>query len=387
MSETGLAPQTAGERAGFSGVAIDKADTSGLAAMSREQSEIQAAMVVGKKFPRDELQAYNKLIASCDRLAFAEDAQYSFPRGGGTVKGPSINLAVEAARVWGNIRHGIRVVREDRDKVHIKGYAFDCETNTYAEFEDEFKKLIQRNRWVGGQKVSEWVTPDERDLRELINRRGAILVRNAILRLIPVDVIAAAQTAAETRIKRSMTEGGDDDGPVEQIRKLTVAFSRMGVTPDMLAAKVGHEVSLITADEIVELKAIWKSMSDGNSRREEHFPLAGGKDDDKEPATLGSKAKDMAADLKKPGKTKAKGKKAPPAPPSAPVEPAPATQVEAPAPKDPGRPALITKLKKAILAMPADERGPWMKNVDLKSLDDLALLNDETLAQIEEALP
>ncbi len=49
------------------------------------------------------------------------------------------------------------------------------------EIDDTFRKKIQRKR--DGQTV--WVTPDERDLRELTNKRGAILERNCLLKLQP----------------------------------------------------------------------------------------------------------------------------------------------------------------------------------------------------------
>lgn len=385
MKELSPAPQTAGERAGFGGgIAIEKADVAGLAAISREQSEIQAAMVIAKRFKRNESEAYTALITSCGRLTFANAAQYSFPRGGSTIKGPSINLAVEAARVWGNIRHGIRVVREDKDSIHIQGYAFDIERNTRAEFEDDFRKLIQRSTWVGGKKVTSWVTPDERDLRELVMRRGAILVRNAILRVLPVDVIEDAQTAADNTIKAGMSEGGTGD-PQALRKTMIVAFSQIGVTTKMLADYLDHDVELIDPDEMVTLRTIYKSLTDGNSRRDEYFKMPGASD----PEPVGSRTKALSEDLKK-DKVRTKAKKTKAKKPEPEAEPELGEDpTQPPTDTQPGfdRPALVLRIKKGVLAMSEEERAPWMANVDLKSLDDLGLLNDTTLAQIEEALP
>src|SRR5690554_830452 len=92
------------------------------AAVAREEAEIKAALFLARRYPRDEHSAYTKVMKSCKRPGFAENARYSFPRGGQTVSGPSVQMAREIARCWGNIRYGLRVVTMDEDAVHIRGY-------------------------------------------------------------------------------------------------------------------------------------------------------------------------------------------------------------------------------------------------------------------------
>ena len=72
-------------------------------------------MVLARRFPRSEQGAYAALLRSCGRTSFAEEASYSFPRGGSSVEGPSVRFAREAARVWGNIRYGLDILRDDDD--------------------------------------------------------------------------------------------------------------------------------------------------------------------------------------------------------------------------------------------------------------------------------
>ena len=50
-------------------------------------------MVIAKKFPRDEVESYNRILRSCQRKSLAESAMYEYPRGGTKVTGPSIRLA------------------------------------------------------------------------------------------------------------------------------------------------------------------------------------------------------------------------------------------------------------------------------------------------------
>jgi hypothetical protein len=264
---TAVVRRTAAEVAGFdSGVDAVAEQAGALALVAREDTELKAAIVSAKHFPRDEAVAYTRIMKACGRPSMAEDAAYSFPRGGQPVTGPSVYLAREAARCWGNIRHGLRIVELTDAQVHIRGYALDCETNAYAEAEDRFAPLVQRKR--NGR--TEWVTPDERDLRELINRRGAICVRNAILQVLPSDVIEEALRTADATLRKA-AKGELEQNREDAVRRIVLAFDRFGVSGEMIGAKLGHDLTLITPDELAELRQVYKSIEDGNSRVVEHF--------------------------------------------------------------------------------------------------------------------
>ncbi len=262
-----------GAMAGFQGSAADASGFAGQAgsasAVAREEAEMKASIVLARSAQRDELVAYNRIIRSCQRPGFAEGARYSFPRGGARVEGPSVDMAREAARCWGNIRYGLRIVTEDRERVHIKGFAHDLETNTYVETEDKFGKLIQRRTKQG---ETRWVEPDERDLRELVNRRGAICVRNAILQLMPPDVIEDAMEEVRRTIQRAAAGELARDRQTT-LRRLSLAFGDIGVSVEMITAQLGHPIDLIDDMELTELRGIYKSIIDGNSKREDHFAM------------------------------------------------------------------------------------------------------------------
>ena len=140
---------------------------------AKQQAEIQAAVVMARRYPRDEGMAIDRIKTACKRPAFADAAAYRYPRGkkrDGTpnmIVGPSINLAREMGRCFGNIRVGQDVLRDDDETRLIEAYAWDLETNYRTTEQVQFKKLIYR-------KKDGWVQPDERDLRELTNRLGAI---------------------------------------------------------------------------------------------------------------------------------------------------------------------------------------------------------------------
>ncbi len=263
-----------------------------VAAASREKYQIQAAFTIAMANPRDENKAYMRLMKTYDRPGAALGAEYSFPRGGQKINGPTVSLAREAARCWGNIRSGFSVVSMD-DHVHLKGEALDVETNSYTFQDGKFKKKIQRKNKATGK--TEWVEPDERDLRELINKHGAILERNCILRLIPKDIIEDAINKARTTL---VAKSKDElkTNPQDTVRNLLKAFSVIHVTQEMLEAYLGHKIDLIDENELADLRQKHASIKNGETTREEHFDLA--------PKT-GAAAESLAEDLKSTKKEKA----------------------------------------------------------------------------------
>jgi hypothetical protein len=226
------------------------------------EAEIKAAITVALRFPRNEDRAFEKLMKACRRTAFAEEANYSFPRGENEISGPSINLAREAARVWGNIRHGVGIVADDEDSRTIGAFAWDLETNTKITAEDTFRKLIYRKK--GGKGF--WMVPDERDLRELTNRRAAILKRNCILEALPKDLIEDARLMAAQTLK-----AGVEKDPEAARKRIIIKFSAINVSTEMLEEKLGHSLASASPDELATLTQVYKSIMDGNSSWAEYI--------------------------------------------------------------------------------------------------------------------
>jgi hypothetical protein len=234
------------------------AELAAVSAASKERAEIESAIIIAKRMPRNEADAWQKLNKACQRQSFADAATYSFPRGDKEVTGPSVDLAREAARCWGNIRFGLRILRDDDSSRLIQGWCWDMETNVKNEFEDSFEKLIQRKNKTTQR--TEWVEPDERDLRELTNRRGAILVRNAILQTVPKDLIEDALYQCE----QSLNAKAKAD-PDATRKRLLADFATLNVTVAMIEKVLGHEFNQATADELTKLRAVHNSIAAGNS--------------------------------------------------------------------------------------------------------------------------
>ena len=236
-----------------------------VAIMARSEAEIKMKAYLAHIHPRNEYQAFEAIQESMGRPSMAEKATYNYPRGGSEIKGPSVYLAREMARLWGNIVSEVQIISITEEEVHIRAVAFDLQTNATAVKEDRFKKSIFRKR--GG-----WIKPDERDLRELINKHGAICERNAILQLMPSDLIEDATNKAEATCK-SVASGKLKTDRATYIKTIVRNFIGVGVTVEMLENRLGHEIKHITEDEIAELRGIINSLRDGNSKIADHFEL------------------------------------------------------------------------------------------------------------------
>ena len=91
------------------------------AAIARATQEIQAALVVAKRFPRDEVRARAKILDACKRSGLAENAEYEYLSRGTKISGASIDLLRAIAGRWGNIRWGWAEVEPARRNVQPTG--------------------------------------------------------------------------------------------------------------------------------------------------------------------------------------------------------------------------------------------------------------------------
>ena len=153
--------------------------------VSRQTQEVQAAMVIAKRFPRNETQSYNRIMRACQRKKLAETAMYEYPRGGTKVTGPSIRLAEAMAQNWGNIDFGIVELEQKAGESQVMAYAWDLETNTR-------QTKIFSVPHIRSTKKGNIPLTDPRDIYELVANQGARRLRACILGVIPGDGVDAA---------------------------------------------------------------------------------------------------------------------------------------------------------------------------------------------------
>ena len=236
------------------GNALAQQNTNSVGTAARSEAEIKAAIFVAKTYPRNETNAFSNLLKSIDRESFAKIAAYSFPRAGKAVEGPSINFAKEFARLWGNVQYGATIVFDDGEDIIIEGWAWDVETNAKTSGQASFKNLIYRK--TGG-----WIKPDERDKRELVNKHSAIAIRNALLSLLPRDMVDDAMRA----VKKNLINKVNKEDPKIAAAKATKFFEEKGVTIENLEVFLEMPQEKWMAEEIVGLQGLAQSIVDGNT--------------------------------------------------------------------------------------------------------------------------
>ncbi|MDX9690519.1 MAG: hypothetical protein RBT70_08705 [Alphaproteobacteria bacterium] len=246
----------------------------------RAIAEIQAASIMALHNPRNPQVAVDRILNECQRPTLAEVAIYSFPRGGQNVTGPSIRLAEVIKRHWQHIRSGWRCLERSKGRSLIEAYAYDIQNNVGENRTFEVHHV--RDTRQGRKPLT-----DERDIYELEANQAARRVRACILALIDGDVIEAALDQCTRTL-----EAKADTTP-EGIKRMLDAFKPFKVNQAMIEARIGRNLSAITAAQMVALKNILNGMKDGMSTREHWFDVTLFVGDTKEPQ--GSEEKKSSA--------------------------------------------------------------------------------------------
>lgn len=229
--------------------------------ISRQAQEVQAAMIVAKKFPRDEYEAIEKIKRTCQRQTLAEQAIYSYPRGGQNVSGPSIRLAEAIAQTWGNIDYGVIELNQSGGASEMMSYAWDLETNTRVTkiFTVEHKRDTKK----GSFKLE-----DSRDIYEATANFGARRMRACILGVIPGDVV----DMAVNECKKTQMKDYNDLPSQEKISKIEKLFKKdFKVSKEQLEKYTGRNLADFGADEISDLWGVYKSLKDGQAKVVDYF--------------------------------------------------------------------------------------------------------------------
>lgn len=232
---------------------------------SRAIAEAQGKLVIAKRFPRDEVQAYAKAMEACQRPTMAEKAFYSFPRGGQTVEGPTIRFAEELARCWGNIDYGIKELSQDEGKSEMQAYAWDLETN--AQSIQNFTNPHLREKT---DKKTKTVTMEslksQRDIYENNANMATRRLRSRILAILPSWFVEDA--IAECK----KTLAGQNETPlVDRVKKMVVQFAKLGVTQEQIEKRLKRKIDTMNADDFVEYIGIYNAIKQGESKIAEWF--------------------------------------------------------------------------------------------------------------------
>lgn len=247
--------------------AVAKPQSGGAVAVQegRDAQQIQSALVIAKRYPRDNERAYTSIIDSCKRPRLAEAAIYSYPKGGTQIEGPSIRLAECIATAWGNMRQGWFEIESREGESMICAYAWDLQTNAYKDIVFKVKHSIYTKN--GDKKLT-----DPRDIYEHCANQASRRVRNCILAIIPGDVVEDALDECNKTMKLA-DDGKTQETMTDKVRKILLAFGDLSVSKDMIEKYLTHKIEACSNAEIVKLRKVYSSIRDGFGKREDYFDL------------------------------------------------------------------------------------------------------------------
>jgi hypothetical protein len=225
---------------------------------SRAAQEVKVAATIAAMKPRQWDVVERRIAQACSRETLAEQAVYSFPRGGTQVNGPSIRLAEALASAWGNLQYGVCEIDRQGDESSMLAYCWDLETNVTARA--EFK--VRHIRDARGEKKA---LTDERDIYERVANDGSRRLRACILKIIPGDVTENAVKLCEETIRAKIS-----DLPAK-IKSMVASFEALGVSKQMIEKRLRHHLDATNAAEVIALGRIYTSIKDGMSVATDYF--------------------------------------------------------------------------------------------------------------------
>ncbi len=228
---------------------------------SRAIAEVQAAVVVAQQTPRDVQASLTAMRESCQQPALANRAFFRYSRGGSLITGPSVHLARELARCWGNMQYGLHEMRRDdrAGESEMQAFAWDVQTNTR-----NASTFIVPHRRAGKDAV---LLTDTRDIYENNANNGARRVREAIFAVLPPWLVEEAKA-----ICMSTIENGGGKPLAQRVADATKWFEAKGVRVSQLEEKVGAKVADWSGVEIAQLEVISRSLSQGETTVADEFP-------------------------------------------------------------------------------------------------------------------
>ena len=234
--------------------------------ISRQAQEVQAMVISAKRFPRDEVEAYNRILRSCQRKSLAEQSMYEYPRGGQKVTGPSIRLMEAIAQNWTNLDFGVVELEQNNGQSQAMAYCWDLETNVR-------QTKIFNVPHIRSTKQGNKTLTDPRDIYEMVANQGARRLRACIQGIIPADVIESAIEQCELTLKSNNKEP-----LIDRVRSMVMAFeNKFSVTKEMLEKYLQCSSEAFSENDFIRLRKIYKRLQDGMATREDYFEIPGAK--------------------------------------------------------------------------------------------------------------
>lgn len=232
---------------------------------SRAVAEVEAAIIVAQRCPRNINAALQAMEYSCGTRELADRAFFRYTRGGNTISGPSVHLARELARVWGNVQYGVaELLRDDEHgQSEMQAHAWDVQTNTrnVAVF------IVPHKRYRKEESGGTVALVDTRDIYENNANAGARRVRECIFAVLPPWFTEKAKALCH----QTLSDDGGTPLP-KRISDAIAGFAALGVSERQLVAKLGRASVDWGGEDLATLRVIYNSLRRGEVSKDDEFP-------------------------------------------------------------------------------------------------------------------
>lgn len=225
----------------------------------RAIQQVQAAMVIAKRFPRNQKEAMDRILQACTMPELAQKALYTVKKDKKETDQPGIRLAEVVAANWGNMDYGLVELSQSDGMSTVQAFAHDLETNTKQT--KTFQVPHVRYSKTYGNKVL--TTPD--DIYSAVANYGMRRVRACIIGIIPPDVFVAAQKQVEETLQTAF------EVTPKLIQSVVDKFAEFGITKAMIEARIIRRIDTMTPALMAQLGKIYNSLKDGISKPEDWF--------------------------------------------------------------------------------------------------------------------
>ena len=228
---------------------------------ARAIAEVQAAVVVAQNCPRDISRAVAEMRDACGRMALASRAFYAVPNRG---NGPTVHLARELARIWGNLDYAVRELRRDDEAgvSEILASAWDQQSNVRSSrsFQVPHEKMAHQKR----QKIV-----DLDDIYRNNQSVGAKAVRECIFSVLPRWFTEEAQDLC----RRTLNDG-EGTPLADRISAMVAAFRGLGIDVPRLESKTAKKRGQWDAGDVAQLGIDYTSITRDGVDADSLFPVS-----------------------------------------------------------------------------------------------------------------
>lgn len=239
--------------------AIIISETSVETIYQQDKAIVDVQIATAKLYPRSIKKATeNAMVIVTIDQATASTCTYGVPRGGKTIQGPSVHLAKILAQTWGNMRVEAKVIAVDGKTLTSQGIAFDLENNLAIKVEVKRSIMTKTGRMNDDMIV---VTG---------NAANSIAMRNAILSVIPKQVVDKVYTTAKQMITGDISDALKLTARRKQVVLAMVEAYKI-TEGEIIKAINRASVEHIDSDDIVALIGIGQAIKDGDTTVELAF--------------------------------------------------------------------------------------------------------------------